>query len=234
MTASSSNTKLLRPTETRRGRLDGTFTRIKRVPVSESCTATPTLSASTGAEGNGPPLTAATGVSSGAISFRNLRASAPSSRGRQSATSRRWIFSAASAGRSSSTQSDAWSELSSSTKSRQSASVSAGVRPSGVDTVVPDRTCARSRAIRTAKNSSRLEDAIAQSFRRSSSGRSGSAASASTRRSNSSHDSSRFRNRSGRGASRRTAATAAPTIRSAFADRAIAPPSLRPRLSGRQ
>ena len=74
--------------------------------------------------------------------------------------------------------------------------VSAGVSPSG-PACDRRRGCAASaRATRTMKNSSRFELKMARNFTRSSSGTLGSCASSSTRRLNSSHDSSRLTNAS--------------------------------------
>ena len=85
--------------------------------------------------------------------------------------------------------------VSSTTRSRISASVSCGVRPSGERTARPDSACPISPPTRTMKNSSRFAEKIEQNFTRSRSGTVASAASSSTRPLNSSHESSRFRRR---------------------------------------
>ena len=71
----------------------------------------------------------------------------------------------------------------------------AGVMPSGVVAATPASTCSSRPDTRIWKNSSRFWAKIATNFTRSSSGRAGSSASASTRASNSSQESSRFRKR---------------------------------------
>ena len=99
------------------------------------------------------------------------------------------------AGTSSSRRISDWVAYRSTTRSRISSSAARGVRPSA-DRVGTPAPAWRSRpATRTMKNSSRLDDTIEQNRTRSSSGTVGSAAWASTRRSKSRRDSSRFRNR---------------------------------------
>ena len=86
---------------------------------------------------------------------------------------------------------------SSATRSVISESCTVGVSPSGDSPPTPPATWSDRPAMRTWKNSSRFWLKIAQNLVRSSSGTEGSAASSSTRALKSSHDSSRFKNRSG-------------------------------------
>src|SRR4051812_48982353 len=84
---------------------------------------------------------------------------------------------------------------SSSTASRISSNCCAGVRPSGVGTVMPAAAWSLRPATRTWKNSSRFWLKMARNLARSSRGVVARSASASTRALKSSHDSSRFRYR---------------------------------------
>src|ERR1700693_4605296 len=81
-------------------------------------------------------------------------------------------------------------------RAAMAAFVSAGVSPSGVGALSPASMRRFNVATRTMKHSSRFELKMARNFTRSRSGTLGSCASSSTRRLNSSHDSSRLMNAS--------------------------------------
>ena len=106
---------------------------------------------------------------------------------------------AASAGASSLRHSSPWIAISSSVRRRSSASACWGVRPSGERTCTRAMTWSSSPATRTMKNSSRLEEKIAQNLTRSSSGSLGSAARSSTRAFRSSQESLTVEQVAGRG-----------------------------------
>ena len=212
------------PTPTNRGTPSGTLTRTKRrSPVAASITIAAMFSASDETYGNGAAEPTAIGVSSGAISRSNRFVRARRSRGVHSSNDTMRMPSAASAGRRTSSHSASWSAFKASTRSRASSSVCLAVRPSGDRRSTFDSTCSRVPAMRTAKNSSRFDETIPQSFTRSSSGTPGSAASSSTRRSKSSHDSSRLRNRSAGGAAG-AASRGARSGKSRAGETAIRPP----------
>ena len=98
-----------------------------------------------------------------------------------------------SAGRRSFLRQRAWRVECSPTTRRMASSVSRGVRPSCSGVSMPASTWSCRPATRTMKNSSRLFEAIAENFSRSSSGTPSSSESSSTRWLNSSHDSSRLK-----------------------------------------
>ena len=187
----------MRPTDTKRGSSSGTLTRAKRSsPLSGSRTKSPRLSDSGEIYGNGWPGPTASGVSTGYTSCSKRSASSASSFSLQSAMRPITIPSAASAGLSSRFQIFACSVVWTSTRSRISASVWRGARPSGEWTLRPETACSVRAPTLTAKNSSRFREKIEQNLTRSRSGTSGSATSSRTRALKSSQDSSRLRRRS--------------------------------------
>ena len=120
------------PTGRNRGSSSGTLTRAKRSsPVSGSRTKTPRLSERPEMYGNGWPGPTASGVSTGKTSASKSRSSSAAPPRRSPSIAATMIPASASAGRSSRFQSRAWRAVSSSTRSRISASASSGVRPSG-------------------------------------------------------------------------------------------------------
>src|ERR1700736_2469385 len=90
-----------------------------------------------------------------------------------------------------------WSEASCETASLMRTSCSDGVRPSGLRSAIPSRTCALMPATRTMKNSSRLLAEIDRNRTRSNAGWPELTDSSSTRRLKCSHDNSRLMNLSG-------------------------------------
>ena len=117
------------------------------------------------------------------------------------------------------------SSTSSWTRAATAAMVSAGVRPSGPAWRRPARMRRFSHATRTMKNSSRFELKMARNFTRSSRGTLGSWASSSTRRLNSSQDSSRL--------TKASAFTSSPPVeRLAQQDAVAERRACRPRASG--
>ena len=131
--------------------------------------------------GNGWPGLTASGVSTGKISRSNRFFSSSSSSSLQSSTWATVIPSVASAGTSRLRQRRDWFITSSSTRGRIAASASRGVIPSAERTERPDSAWSSSPATLTMKNSSSIEEKIAQNFTRSRSGTDSSSASSSTR-----------------------------------------------------
>ena len=168
--------------------------RTSRTSVTGSRTITPSDSDRLEMYGNGRPSPTASGVSTGKIwrrkrSSRRLR----SARGRRRRSRRSGCRArpARAAGRGS-RQRD-WRAMCSRTTRRIASSVSLGVRPSCSGFSIPASIWSCRPATRTMKNSSRLDEKIAQNFTRSSSGTAGSSASSSTRSLNCIHESSRLK-----------------------------------------
>jgi hypothetical protein len=217
---SSSGTRVPRPPTSRNlGRSLGTLTRTKRGSCPQvSLTSAATLSASEGTEGNGAPGPTAMGVSNGCTSRSNWVVSERSSRPLHAAIGTTRIPAAASSGCSSFSHKASWSACNATICDRAALSVCDGLRPSGDGRITPAATWPRRPAIRTATNSSRFEETIAQSLSRSRRGRPRSLASSRTRRSNSSQESSRLKKpaaAAGRATGRIEAGAFAPARRAA-------------------
>ena len=194
MTCSSGTKRSPSGITTKRGSSDGTLTRAKRrSPECGSPTMTPRLSDSVEMYGKGCPGSTARGVSTGKI----LRWNSSVNHSRSSSSSwdqlEKRMPTSASDRHTDPRNTSSARTVSARARVRMASSCSDAVMPSTLRRVTPAATRSFRPATRTWKNSSRFWLKIARNLTRSSSGVSGSSASASTRELKSSQDSSRFR-----------------------------------------
>ena len=182
------------PTGTNRASPSGTLTRAKRSsPDTGSRAMNPRLSERPEMYGNGCPGPTASGVSTGYTLRSNHSPTAACSVAVQLSNVQISMPSARRAGTRTSCQSSTWRARRAMTRSRISARATAGVRPSADRTARPAAIWPSRPATRIMKNSSSVAATMEHIRTRSRSGHASSSASSRHRRSQSSHESSRFR-----------------------------------------
>ena len=185
-------------TQYKREGISGTFTRAKSCSLSPGrCNITPRLTLMLEMNGKRCPGSTANGVRIGNTLWRNhARASFCSSMLSPSHFRRSICFSR-SAGKSSFLSVFAWDLAMVTTRSRMPANCCAGVSDSTTGPARPCSIWSRKEPTRFMKNSSRLLEKMERKRIRSNNGVSESLAMSNTRRLNSSHSKSRFKNRAG-------------------------------------